>query len=308
MEQGGVLQLDVVQRSVQPNAEGGPAAGASGRIGFRRVVDSGGFTWLVRGLVGWHLLSLDAPTVAAVWTWFVARCAGVALPWPVTAAMFVAVWLLYAADRLLDGRGAEREGELEERHRFHRAHRRGFGVAMIAASGVLVPLVIALARLPESAFWPFVELAAALAGWFAIIHLVRPLALRGAKELAPGLFFGAAVFLPALARTPGLRAWLCVAAAAFGLVCWLNCRLIDQWEHAGVGEGTPVLGAVLGVVCVGLAAVRLEPMTPVLLAVGLAAAGLLWLDRVRWRLERTTLRAAADLVLLTPLAVALWIK
>ena len=95
---------------------------------------------------------------------------------------------------------------------------------------------------------------------------------------------------------------------AFGLLCWLNCRLIDRWEHAGVGSGTPVLVAVLGIVSAGSAALRPAPMTPVLLAVSLAAAGLLWLDRVRGRLERTTLRAAADLVLLTPLVVVAWTR
>ena len=264
--------------------------------------------WLEQALVGWHLLSLDAPTVAAVWTWFVARCARVALPWTVTAAMFVAVWLLYAADRLLDGWGAGREDELEARHRFHRAHRHGFGVAMAGAVGILVPLVGAMARQRVSAFWPFMGLGAALAAWFGVIHLARPLgSLRGMKELVPGLFFGAAVFLPALAQAP-VRHWLEIAAVAFGLVCWLNCRWIDRWEHAGVDGGTPVLAAALGVVCVGLAAVRLEPMTPVLLAVSLAAAGLLALDRVRGRLKRTTLRAAADLVLLTPLVVMVWIR
>ena len=267
------------------------------------------FAGLQQGLVGWHLLSLDAPTVAAAWTWFIARCAGIALPRTVTAAMFLAVWLLYAADRLLDGLGKGREGELEARHRFHRAHRKSFGLAMIAATVALLPLVIAMARQPVNAFWPFVELGVALAGWFGIIHLARPLwSLRGAKELAPGLFFGAAVFLPTLARAPELRSWLEVAAVVFGLVCWLNCRFIDHWEHAGAGGRTPVLAAALGVVSAGLAAVRLEPMTPVLLAVTLAAAGLLWLDRVQGRLDRTTLRAAADLVLLTPLVIVPWVK
>ncbi len=266
-------------------------------------------SWLGQGLVGWHLLSLDAPTVAAVWTWFVARCAGVALPRTVTAAMFVAVWLLYAADRLLDGRGEGRESELEERHRFHRAHRGWFGVALGLGLGALVPLVRTMAKERMSAFWPFVELGAALAAWFGVIHLARPLgSLRGAKELAPGLFFGAAVFLPTLARAPGLRPSLYGTAVAFGLVCWLNCRWIHRWEHAGVGGSTPMLGAALAVVCVGFSAVRPGPMTPVLLAVSLAAMGLLWLDRVRGRLSRTALRAAADLVLLTPLVVMAWVK
>ncbi len=265
--------------------------------------------WLVRGLVGWHLLSLDAPTVAAVWTWFVARCARVALPWTVTAAMFVAVWLLYAADRLLDGWGEARESELEARHRFHRAHRGLYRVAMGFGAGALVVLVIAMARLPESAFWSFVGLGVALAGWFGVIHLARPLgSLRGAKELAPGLFFGTAVFLPALTRAPELRPWLEGAATAFGLACWLNCRMIYRWEHAGRDRWTRGLGVALGVACLGVASLRPGAMAPVLLATGVAAAALVGLDGVRDRLSRTALRAAADLALLTPLVVVAWVR
>ena len=52
----------------------------------------------------WHLLSLDAPTVAALWTYFIARANHVQLSYAVPAAMFLAVWLIYAADRLLDTR------------------------------------------------------------------------------------------------------------------------------------------------------------------------------------------------------------
>ena len=308
-----MLQLDLVQRRAQLNVEGTPAAEVGGRVGLPHIADGGLFSWLksglVSGLVRWHLLSLDAPTVAALWTWFVARCAGLALPWKVTAAMFVAVWLLYAADRLLDGRGEARESELEARHRFHRAHRGRFAVAMGLGTVALAPLVAEMAKLPGSAFRSFLGLGALLAAWFGVIHLARPLgSLRGTKELAPGLFFGAAVFLPTLMRAPELRPWLEVAATAFGLVCWVNCRLIDRWEHAGVSRGTPVLVAVVAVGSAALASVRPGPMTPVLLAVSLAAAGLLALDRLRGRMERTTLRAAADLALLTPLVVLAWVK
>ena len=305
---GAWLQSAQSGSGLKAEASGGQARPRALQIGVPRARFRGG---LEQGLTGWHLLSLDAPTVAALWTWFVARCAHIALPWIVTTAMFLAVWLLYAADRLLDGRrgDARREDELERRHRFHREHRPAFTAAMTLGVGALIPLVIAMARLPDNAFWPFAGLGAVLAGWFGVIHLARPRgSLRGTKELVPGVFFGAAVFLPTLTRAPELRPWLETAAVAFGLVCWLNCRLIDGWEHDGVGAKTPALGAVLGVACVGLAAVRLEPMTPVLLAVGLAAAGLLGLDLIAGRLDRTTLRAAADLVLLTPLAVLFWVR
>ena len=45
----------------------------------------------------WHLLSLDAPTVATLWTIFVARACRVELPASFAGAMFLAVWIIYAA-------------------------------------------------------------------------------------------------------------------------------------------------------------------------------------------------------------------
>ena len=58
----------------------------------------------VTPLTLWHLLSLDAPTVAVLWTWFIARTNHVHLPLASLAAMALAVWILYAADRFLDAR------------------------------------------------------------------------------------------------------------------------------------------------------------------------------------------------------------
>ena len=52
----------------------------------------------------WHLLSLDAPTVAVLWTWFIAASVHIALPLTSLLAMGLVVWMLYAADRLLDAR------------------------------------------------------------------------------------------------------------------------------------------------------------------------------------------------------------
>jgi hypothetical protein len=37
------------------------------------------------------------------------------------------------------------------------------------------------------------------------------------------------VAVPLLAAGPPAPAWL-PSVAAFGAVCWLNCRLIDRWE------------------------------------------------------------------------------
>ena len=272
------------------------------------VVHPGESGWLAT----WHLLSLDAPTVATAWTWFVARTAHVALPVAVPAAMFVAVWLLYAGDRLLDGWfGGE---GLEARHRFHQRHRRGFLVAIAIAVVGLVPLVLAI---PGEILRLYVGLAGLLAVWFAVVHLLaRRRALRLPKELAPGAFCAAAAFIPVWASMGWEHRKLAVAAAAYGLLVTQNCLWIYAWEHedAGIAEAhaTTQWGVrwlrPLGVATVALPIVAMPfvgvERVPILLAAALAAGLLLGLDRMRGWLDRTDLRAAADFVLLTPLLIA----
>src|SRR5580704_686089 len=84
----------------------------------------------------WHLLSLDAPTVAALWTWFIASANHLHLPAVSIVAMFLAVWMLYATDRLLDARhiSASNSCDLEARHYFHDRFRGVFLTGILAAS------------------------------------------------------------------------------------------------------------------------------------------------------------------------------
>jgi len=256
----------------------------------------------------WHLLSLDAPAVATVWTWFVARAAHVALTPVVPAAMFVAVWLLYAGDRLLDGLTSEAAG-LEERHRFHRRHLRAFAIAIGAGVCMVGPLAWAI---PAPMLRFYVALAVLLAGWYGVVHI----AARGRdwklpKELMTGVFCTAAAFIPEWSRTGFEDPRLALAAALYGLLIALNCWLIYSWEHCDAESAHVTTRlAVRWIVPVGIAMVALPlvamrlggaEMAPVFLAIALAAALLMGLNRMRGALDRTDLRATADVVLLTPL-------
>ncbi len=264
----------------------------------------------------WHVLSLDAPTVAVVWTWFATHGSRVRLPPEVFAAMFLAVWMLYAVDRLLDGSTGS-EG-LELRHYFHRRHRASFAKGIAIAAGLLAVL---LPRIPEVLFLAYCAVGALLLVWFGVIHgLARGRTERLPKELAVGVFFSAAVFLPAWLGAPGDRLWLLLAAFCFGMLCCLNCLSIYAWEHAceelELAHATTRLGVralqPFGMVTVAaaLGAATLAPaeVARVLVATALAAMLLLALDRLSGQLERTDLRAAADLVLLTPLLLVLFTR
>lgn len=256
----------------------------------------------------WHLLSLDAPTVATLWTWFIARANHIHLAADSLLAMAAAVWTLYAADRLLDGQGTQTDA-LEARHHFHYRHRKIFLIGIAASSVVLATL---LPRIPAEAIRLYLVLGGLVFGYFVVIHATSS-AHRLPKEIAVGICFAAAVFIPTVARHPNLRVTLLAPALLFAVLCSINCLFIYSWEHppgAAQQQPHPVTAAALsylrlsafalGVAGIGLTFFyRLAPW-PICAAVGLSAMALLALHQRRESCDALTLRAAADLVLLTP--------
>ena len=275
----------------------------------------------------WHLLSLDAPTVAATWTVFLAWCAGVHISRLDPLAMFVAVWMLYAADRLLDAKPlftTPSALHLEARHRFHHRHRNHFLTAIVLAC---IPLVLLLHRTADPVLHLYILLAGLLGAWLLLIHArSAPSAEqhRLPKELAVGIFFPAAVFIPTVARGPALRAALLPSALCFAAICTLNCLFLYAWEHPkNHTEAHPstrwavrhlkALALALTLAAAALSCgVRSKAWhTPVAhaaaapLACAMAGALLLALHAARHRLHPLNLRALADLCLITPLPLAI---
>jgi hypothetical protein len=269
----------------------------------------------------WHLASIDAPTVAVVWALGFAWAAGIELaPW-VPLLLALVTWTVYVADRLLDARAGLRTGathRLRQRHHFHWRHRRILIplalVAGCAAAGMVIALMSATAREHNTV------LAAAALAYFTRVHS-RPLNGRSRamphvlafrfplKELLVALLFTAACALSAFSRLPvDNSAWpLTASAAFFALVAFVNCHAIEQWEsNSSAGSQTFFAASLLGLLGILLAAFLFPSQTrpAALLAAGSASALLLAiLDRMRNRLTPLALRAAADLVLLSPLAL-----
>ena len=267
-----------------------------------------------RPLALWHLFSLDAPTVAALWTWFIARATHLRLPAIAALAMALAVWMLYAADRLMDARLLDarfaRQDTLEARHLFHHRHRTAFLAGILAASMILAAL---LPRLDSQSIRLYLILGGLVFGYFVLIHAARS-AHRLPKEIAVGIFFAAAIFIPTIARRPGLRLALLSPALLFAVLCSLNCLFIYAWEHPALEPSHPPNAATrlalrhlpliaTGVVLTGIALTLLDHSTPwpIPFATAIAAVFLLFLHRRRSHIHSTTLRASADLALLTPL-------
>jgi hypothetical protein len=288
--------------------------------------------------------------------------------------MFLAVWMIYAADRLLDARLLEARppdapplesrisefrlstSDLEARHRFHHRHRTAF-VTFIALSSIA--LAALLHRIDPNSLHLYALLATLLAVWMLLIHS-QPLLIhshpplpihtrpvphiavhRLPKELAVGLFFPAAVFIPTLARTTPspaalhflgsaafwIRPTLLPSAILFACVCTLNCLCLYAWEHptprAQNPDDTPHTDDIpqqpahwttrwatahltyLALVILAASTIasvsRALPIALPALACSLSTAALFALNLYRRRLSPIHLRAAADLVLLTPL-------
>jgi len=269
--------------------------------------------------------------VAVAWTLAFAAAAGVHLPFWLPAAVGLSAWSLYIGDRLLDARAALTP--LRPRHHFHWRHRRVFLPLALAAG--LITLILVLRNMPPAARIRDSVLAAAALAYFTSVHnpwrlanpgfkLTLKLPLKLPKEFLVALIFTLACALPTWARVPGGRLTPLVAVLTFVALAWLNCQAIETWESGGPDagrdrpvrgngiRGTPVFVLAAWLAGFALAAAVWLAARPAGMALGVAllettAAGsavlLAVLDLRKHRLAPTTLRALADLVLLTPLLV-----
>jgi hypothetical protein len=235
--------------------------------------------------------------------------------------MALAVWILYAADRLMDARlldiDTTRHKGLEARHYFHHRHRTAF------VTGILLCFIALAALLPHldvAALRLYVILGGLVAGYFILIHATssagdqQKVAHRMPKEIAVGLCFAAATFIPTVARRPDLRLSLLPIALLFAALCSLNCLFIYAWEHEDhrTNRPTPAItcialdnlpGLTTSLILCSVAMVLLDHgvFWPIPCASALSAFILLLVHNRRHSIARTTLRAAADLALTTPL-------
>jgi hypothetical protein len=272
----------------------------------------------------WHLLSLDAPTVTALWSWFFARAMHLHMP-PLQALLLaLGTWLLYVADRILDGLRPQQGELLRARHHFHARHRTAF----LWAASLLVLL------LAWSVFTRMRPEALRDDSWIGVFALLYLFAVhRGTstpwlpKELAVAILFAAATAVPAWSRLSAGRLGsaggglgkdqLAPAVVFFALLCWINCVVIEKWEagpqpvrgkpHPTTRWASLHLRPIVTMIALfSLAAALRAPsrgLTAVYLAALLSSGLLLALDARSTHFSSLHLRIAADAALLTPLAL-----
>jgi hypothetical protein len=253
----------------------------------------------------WHLLSLDAPTVAALWSWLFVYAMHLHLSWIQAFLLPAGTWLVYVTDRILDG--MRRGAALRERHHFHARHRLNF---IIVAAVLLVLLAWSVAtQMRPQAFRDD-----ALIGAFALLYMFavhRMAARRLPKEGAVAILFAAATAVPAWSRLHAGKEQLAPAILFFALLCWTNCVGIEKWEGGSLHptsrwaslhlRSIVTMSALFSLIAAFLAPSR--GLKAVYLAALLSSGLLFALDTRSSRLSPLQLRIGADAALLTPLAL-----
>jgi hypothetical protein len=262
----------------------------------------------------WHLASLDAPTVAVVWSLCFAWAAGVHLPRWSPLLVALGTWSVYVGDRILDAwkaLGSSTIDSLRDRHFFHWRYRRF--LIPLASGAALGAAALIVCRIPATVRKHDSVLGFAALAYFSGVHgfssLHRPVrhptwvSRLWSKELVVGVLFTAGCALPALSRL-GIRRLelLLPVIGCFAALAWLNCSSIDRWESGATGRRGPAAVAIAGTAFVfALAYLPSEPRLSLsLIACAGSALLLALLDRQRSQFTPLALRCAADLVLLTP--------
>lgn len=260
-----------------------------------------------------NLLGLDAPIVAVVWQDFLARCYPSVLPPAGRLVLFLSVWAIYIADRMVDVRNPAHENE-STRHRFYR-HHGTFAAALLGVVTLADFLAVALWLRP--AVWKNGLIVAALVVLYMAIFPSRRTRYMRWKQPSAAALFTMGVFLIAWTGTPDAWRTLGAPAAAFGALCLGNMRLIEHTERERgrrnrglVPAGKRTLTTILAFAC--LVAGRCWWSS----AIAASAAGLVAVDYLGARWPRDAAfpdaaffdaaffeqrRVLADLALLTPL-------
>jgi hypothetical protein len=260
--------------------------------------------------MAFHLWDLDAPAVAIAWQFLFARYLHVSIAWPAALALGLAVWLIYAGDRILDVR---RPGSAPStaRHLFHSLHRELLtGLAVLALAALFVLTLLLRPVVVRSGF----ELAGCVAAYLACVHLVPGQPRRWfPKEVIVGLVFAAGTCLAPWSRAAD-RPALLLPGLFFALLCCLNCAIIEVWEWRDSGcllSAHPhpstvwlwrAVRPLLWTVAAGAALLLCRhPDHAVFSSLLLSACCILLLDLRKQRLSADLRRVLADAALLTPL-------
>ena len=269
----------------------------------------------------WNVLSLDAPTVACVWFLLLLRASGLHPPFTGIAALALAVWLIYTADRLLDGFAFRPGSSPQTRHFFCARHRLVLTSLIVAVGAAL--LWISMLYLEAAVVRAGLFLGAIVVLYLASIHAGSARSSRIIpKEIAVGAIFAAGTSIPLWSQPEPVLPGTMVTVPLFALLCSLNCLAIECWERprnareprelapswvawAELHLGGMALGVATASLLAGLLSGSGGASRIPLFAISLAAFLTLTLNAQRERLSPEALRVLADAALALPALAAL---
>lgn len=271
-----------------------------------------------------NLLSLDAPLLAVAWQILFARSFGAGVNAAQAAVLAMYVWLVYVADRTLDGLRTGDPSHDTARHRFYRKHWTKILPAFLLVAAAAAYL--SLTELGPALLAGYLWLAAAGTIYFAVVHLMPArMQHRWPKEMAVAILFAAGVCMPNFAAGQSAWRFFAPAFALFSGALWINALGIECWEHrrdrAARGTIIPLASRALAINleaaawATAAAAATLAVMhpgragTPPLYASIAASAAIL--GTIEWsrnRLGKDAMRVLADAALLTPILAMLLMR
>lgn len=282
-----------------------------------------GTHWEISSAPSWWqwptILSLDAPAVALLWQWQIARAGGVHLGFAPRFVLGASVWLAYAGDRWFEGWRLAPGSVRTQRHYFYQRWR--WPIAFLAAAVLAADLGVAWSGLTRRDFLAgLILLGPVLAYLFSHQLIHRDRQGRAPKEACVALLFGGGVGIFLFAAPGALLGPMVAPLALFTLLCFTNCALISVWEHAvdrshgqvsltsqfrGGAAFSRALPWVLAPVAAASWLASAGPARPAILGAAVSSVLLGLVDRGAGRLGWRLSRVLADVALLTPLATVL---
>jgi hypothetical protein len=224
------------------------------------------------------------------------------------------VWLVYAADRWIEGWRLTPDIVQTPRHLFYMRYRwLVFVVAMVASVVIAVVAVDHLGNAELKA--SFILLIPTTLYLFSHQLLHRHHPLRLPKEMCIGIIFALGCAFASAVHAPDRFRMLYVPVLLFGLLCFANCALISVWEMevdarhgqtslalqfkgvTGLIRLLPWLIAIAGVAVflLGASTVRSAAICTVL-----SGALMGMIDLIQPSIGRMVARVTVDLALMTP--------
>ena len=174
------------------------------------------------------ILSLDAPAVAVLWQWLLARVGHASLGWPPHLVLGASVWLAYAADRWIEGWRLAPAEIKTQRHHF--AQRWRWPLTLCWLTVLVATVAVAFTRLTRLELGSGVGLLVLVLIYLLSHQLVHRGHPWGApKELCVAVLLTGGVAL--FAATPDNLRILVAPLLTFGARCFSNCALISTWER-----------------------------------------------------------------------------